>query len=99
MIRSSKAISMTEAQKYLDKEKHSELIGFAKKFVRLSIEEAQKLNEKLENLDLLKVKDSHIAKIIDILPEDKTDLNKIFTDVSLTEDESTKILDAISEFR
>lgn len=99
MIKNSEPISMTESQKYLDKEAHSDMRGFIKKFVQLKEKDAEKLREKLEAMDMLKVKKTHIAKIIDLLPEDKTNLNKIFTDVSLTDDESKKLLDAIEEFR
>ncbi len=99
MIKSNEPISMIEAQQYLDKDEHSELRGFIKKFVKLKEKDAEKLKESLEKLDLLKVKKIHIAKIMDLLPEDKENLNKIFTDVSLTDDEANKILNAIKEFR
>ena len=46
---------------------------------------------------LLKIKNEHIVKIVDLMPEDASDLNKIFTDVSLTEDETNKILDIIKK--
>ena len=48
---------------------------------------------------LLKIKNEHIVKIIDLMPEDASDLNKIFTDVSLTEDETKKILEAVKQFK
>lgn len=99
MIKNTEPISMTESQKYLDKDRHSEIQGFINKFIKLKEKDAEKLREKLEGLDLLKVKKTHIAKIIDLLPEDKNDLNKIFTDIGLDDDESKKILDAIAEFR
>ena len=66
-----------------------------KKFLKIKPEKAKKIKEELEALDLLKMKNEHIVKIIDLLPEDASDLNKIFTDVSLTEDETNKILDVI----
>lgn len=101
MIKENTPLSMTESIEYLDARKSSdaELKGFIKKFVKLNSKQVEQLREKLEKLDLLKVKPSNIAKIIDFLPEDKENLNKIFTDVSLTEDESKKILDTIEEFR
>ena len=49
--------------------------------------------------DYNEVKSIHISKIIDLMPEDKENVNKIFTDVSLTEDETKQILDTIEEFR
>ena len=46
-------------------------------------------------MDLLKLKREHLVKIIDLLPEDSSDLNKVFTDVSLNEDENNKILELV----
>ena len=69
------------------------------KFKKLDLKKAKSLREKIENLELLKVKSSDISKVIDIVPENKESLNKIFTDISLDEEESKKILDVIEEFR
>ncbi len=92
---------MTESLEYIEDEKDSEaeVKKFVKKFVKLKPEEAKKMREKLSSLGLLKLKQEYISKIIDILPENFESLNKIFTDVSLDEDEAKKILDIIDEFR
>ena len=97
MILERKPMSMSEAIEFVDKE--SEVKGFIKKFVILKPAEAKQLREKLVELDLLKIKEEHIAKVIDFLPETSEDLNKIFNDVSLDEDETKKILDTIKEFK
>ena len=47
----------------------------------------------------MKLKNEHISKLIDLLPENKEDLNKIVNDVGLDEDETKKILDTIKEFK
>ena len=47
----------------------------------------------------MKIKLEYIVKIIDILPETAEELNKIFVDVSLDEDETKKILDTIKKFK
>jgi DNA-directed RNA polymerase subunit F len=101
MIRYREPLSMTESLKYIADEKDSEaeIKKFIKKFVKLKPEEAKKLREELSALGLLKLKQEYISKIIDILPENFENLNKIFTDVSLDEEESKKILDIIDEFR
>lgn len=100
MIKENTSLSMTEALEYIDdRESRTQLKGFIKKFAKLNPEQAKKLREKIQNLDLLKIKQEHISKIIDLLPENKENLNKIFTDVSLTEDESKQILDSIEEFK
>ncbi len=101
MIRKSEPLSMAEVLKYLDKneEKEMELIGFIKNFTKLNAEEAQEIKKRFEKLDLIKLKDEYIIKIIDVMPENSEDLNKILSGVSLDEDETKKILDIVKEFR
>ena len=57
--------------------------------------QAKKIKEDLEALDSIKVKRDHIVKVVDLLPADASDLNKIFTDVSLNEEETNKILEIV----
>ena len=101
MIRSNEPMSMVEALGYIkgDKDVEVEVKGFIKKFVKLKLEEAKEMREKLEALDLLKLKAEYISKIIDSMPENNEALNKIFTDVSLDEDETKKILDIVKEYK
>jgi len=97
MIEKSQPLSMSESMEYIGEEE-SDIKGFMKKFVLLSINDSKELRKKIEELDLLKIRESHISKIIDLLPNSKEELNKIFTDISLEEDEVTKILDTIKQF-
>ena len=76
-------------------ERKEEMEMYMKKFLKTKPAQAKKIREELEVLDMIKVKREHIVKIIDLLPQDATDLNKIFVDVSLTEDETNKILEII----
>lgn len=101
MIKYREPLSMTEALEYIEDKKDSEadIRKLIKKFAKLNPEVAIKLRGKLSSLGLLKLKQEYISKVIDIMPEDQENLNKIFTDVVLDEDESKKILDAIGEFR
>jgi len=96
MILDRQPLSLNEVQKILkntsDSEKKAQMELYLKKILKTKSEKAKKIREDFEKLDLLKVKNEHIVKIIDMLPEDVSDLNKIFTDVSLTEDEANKIL-------
>ena|SRR3989304_7593255 len=99
MIRDNVVVSMSESVKYMGKdEKHTELKGFMKKFVKLSPEDAAKLRKEIEGFGMMKVKAEHIAKIIDFLPEKEEDMGKIFNDINLDEDENKKILTAVKEY-
>lgn len=84
---------LAESLKETDKTK--DIIAFVKKFGELDEKKAKKLKQELENLELIKLKRADIIKIVDILPENAIELNKIFTEVSLDADEISKILDAI----
>ena len=102
MIKNREPLSMTESMEYIadaEKEESPDMKKFIKKFVKLAPEEAKSLRKKIQELNLLKVKGENISEIIDILPDNQENLNKIFTDVSLDEDESKKILDAVKEFK
>jgi DNA-directed RNA polymerase subunit F len=101
MIKENTPLSITESLEYMNSKNESEekVKIFMEKFKKLDLKKAQSLREKIERMELLKVKDSEISKIIDLVPENKESLNKIFTDVSLTEEESKQILDSIEEFR
>ncbi|MFH1585497.1 MAG: hypothetical protein ABIB79_01890 [archaeon] len=97
MIKNYKPLSMAEVTEYVDKK--SEIAGFIKKFTKTKPESAKELRKKLEALDLMKIREEHIVKIIDLMPENLEDLNKIFVGVSLDEDETKKVLDTIKDFK
>ena len=95
---------MAESLEYIEEQKEesdaeTDIRKFIKKFTKIKPEEARSIREKLVALGLIKLKGEYIAKIIDIMPETQEDLNKIFTDVGLDEDETKKILDALAEFK
>ena len=92
-------LSMAEAQEFIKgNENAAELGKFIKKFTKLDHKKAKELRKKIEELDLLKVKPEGISKIIDLLPETSDDLNKIFIDVGVDENEAQKILDTVKEY-
>ncbi len=99
MIKNIESISICEAKEYIKKPKDTELGEFFKHFSKLEAEEAKELRQKLEELNLLKLKRDSITKIIEILPKSKAELNKIFNDLTLDENEIKKILDITKEFK
>ena len=85
MIKNNTPLSMAESLEYVEKD--SEVSQFIKNFTKLNPKESKEFRKKLESLDLMKLKSSQIVKIIDVMPEDKEDLNKIFIGMSLDEDD------------
>jgi len=99
MILDRQPLNLNEVEKILenisDNDKKEEMKLYLKKFLKTKSIRAGKIKEELEKADLLKLKREHIVKIADLIPEDASDLNKIFIDVSLNEDETNKILEII----
>lgn len=99
MIKNRESLSMTEVEEYTkDNENATELNKFLKKFVVLDLKKAKELRNNLLELNLIKIKSDHISKIMDVLPETSEDLNKVFVDVGLDENEIQKILETVKQF-
>jgi len=99
VVKEEKPITLAEVNDYMsDSERGEEVKQFLKPFLKLDVKKAKELKEELQDLDLIKLKDSYIVKIVDFLPEDATELNKILTEVSLDEDEISKILDVVKKY-
>lgn len=100
MIKNNQPLSLSEVIEYAKNEgSETELVGFIKKFNKIKPKEAKELKEEIEKLMDIKIKPEDITKLIDLLPETSEELNKIFVDVSLDDDETKKILDTIKKFR
>ena len=95
-----KPVSIAEAKEIVESvDKENSIILFIKKFSKISKEDTKKMHEELEKLEIMKLKDEGIAKIIEILPEDASDMNKIFSEISLDEDEISKILGVVKKYK
>lgn len=100
MIKESRPVSMAEVVNLVgDSEKATEIKKFVKGFDVLSFEKAKELEEALRGLDLIKLKDEHIVKIVDFVPTDAAELNKVIIEVSLETDEVNKILEITKKYR
>ena len=103
MILERKPVNLCEVEEILkdipESERKTQMDLYLKKFCKTKPETAKKIKKDLEDMDLMKLKNEHIVKIIDLLPEDASDTNKIFTDVSLTEDETNKILEIVKKHK
>ena len=93
VIMEEKPICMAEVSSIVGTSEKSEKIKqWIKQFKILSPENCKKLKEELVSLKLLKLKESHLIKIIDFVPKETSELNKILSDLSLDREEVDKIL-------
>ena len=67
--------------------------------MKLGHKDAKEMRKAVQELGLMKIRDEHIPKLIDLMPENSGDLNKIFNDVGLDEDETQKILETVKQFK
>ena len=100
MIKDSRPISMAEVVELVgDSDKSEAIKNFIKNFDVLDFKKATELTEKIKELDLIKLKDEHIVKIVDFVPTDAAELNKIIVEVSLDQDEVNKILEITKKYK
>tara|TARA_Y100000310_G_scaffold221816_1_gene223410 strand:- start:363 stop:665 length:303 start_codon:yes stop_codon:yes gene_type:complete len=78
-----------------DMEEKKDIHAYLKKFSKTSQEKSEKIIDGVRKLENPKVKEADIIKISDILPDSPEDLNKIFTEVALTEEEINEILKVV----
>ena len=71
---------------------------YLKAFVKLSKSDAIKCAEDIKALNNPKIKEDEVVKIVDLVPKDSEDLNKIFLDVTLTEEEANAVLEIIKKY-
>lgn len=100
MIKEMRPLSLAEAEKIIkDSEGSENLNEYFKKFSKLKLKEAEELRKEIEALGNHKIKQEHIVKIIDFLPEDASDMNKIFHDIGLDENEIKQITEIAAKYK
>lgn len=92
---------MAEAQDYVKgaEVENPEILSFISKFTEMKGKDAIEMRQKIKDLDLIQIGDSHIVKIIDLMPATKEEILKILINVNVNEEDTKKILDIVSEFK
>ncbi len=99
-IKEERPITMAEVVASAgDSDKAGEVKKFIKGFNKMKVEKALEMFEELKALDLVRLKDEHIVKIVDFVPTDASELNKVVIELSLDQEEVTKILDITKKFK
>jgi len=95
MILSKKPLSLAEVKEYRKKSKSEEdkpIDIYLDKFCKTTKDKAEKIEEALTALNNPKIRAEQIVKIIDTMPEDAEDVNKVFNEMGLTEEEANAVL-------
>ncbi|MAG20108.1 hypothetical protein CL618_01615 [archaeon] len=98
-------IEMLKVKQILSKKKElSEREGKVKEYIdvfgKLDVKKSAELRKKLNSLEISRLKDRHITKIIDLLPEDVDDLKVLMAGepLSLKQEDIKKIVDVVKKF-
>ncbi|MEA3248523.1 MAG: hypothetical protein U9Q73_02340 [Nanoarchaeota archaeon] len=98
-IKEETPITMAEVISLVgDSDKGKTIKKFIKNFNKMPVEKAIELKEELKALNSMRLKEMHIVKIVDFMPKDASELNKIIVDVSLDEEETNKILEVLKKY-
>ena len=74
---------------------------YVNEFPILSVEEAEELSEKIEELEVPRLKPKHIIKIVDFLPASPKDVDVILEGypVTLSKENKQKIVDTVKPYK
>ena len=98
-VKEETPITMAEVVSLVgDSEKGTAIKKFIKNFNKMPVEKAIEMKKELEALNLIKLKDVYIVKIIDFMPIDASELNKVVVDISLDEKEMISILEVVKKY-
>ena len=97
MIKEQKPLTMAEAAE-LGGTEENQLKTFVKQFIKIDSKTAREIKEEIEKLGIIKLKEEHIVKIVDFMPEDVEDVLKILPGISLEQEEINKILEVIKKY-
>ena len=99
MILSKKPLTLAEVNSLVPKgEEKKPIHDYLKKFVQLSKEDAGKLLGDLVALNNPKLKEENLVKLVDFLPRDLEDVNKILNEANLSESEANAILEIVKKY-
>ena len=99
LILSKKPVTIAEAKSLAgDVAEKRAVHGYFKTFGKMKKADADKLVGELRALNNPKLKEEHLVKIADFLPQDLEDVNKIVSDAGLTEEEANAILAIVKKY-
>lgn len=98
MINNSQPLSLAEVKHYLKDSTNEVMNTYLKEFCHIEHAEAKKLADEIRAINSPKVREEHIVKILDFLPKDAEEINKIFVDVSLSEEEANAFLEIVKKY-
>ena len=74
--------------------------AYLKQFVKIKIKDAEELRKKIEELNIPRIKERQIVKIIDMLPETLDEIKTLMVGetTTITDENMKKILDVVKDY-
>ena len=99
MILDQKPISLAEVKEYVkNTDENKQMTDYLRKFGKLSKDKADSLIKEIKAINNPKINEIGVIKIADILPQDAEELNRLFSEVNLTEEEANAILNVVKNY-
>lgn len=99
MILNKRPLTLAEAKSYVKaSDKKSPVEDYFKSFVKITKDKADKLSEEIRALNNPKIREETLVKVADFLPRDSEDINKIFIEATLNEEETNVILEIVKKY-
>lgn len=98
MIINKTPVSLAEVADYIKNVENPIMEEYIKSFSKFSKADALKCMEEIKAMNNPKIKEENLVKIVDVVPKDAEDLNKIFLDVMLTDEETNSILEIVKKY-
>lgn len=100
MILNKTPLTLAQVKAYASDtlEENKVLADYLKAFEKLTKEKAESLASEVHALNNPKIKDELVVKVVDLLPQDAEDVNKIFLENSLSEEETGALLAIVKKY-
>jgi DNA-directed RNA polymerase subunit F len=99
MILNEKPLLLGEVSELAgDSDQGKEIKKFIKKFSKLKVEDAKKMKEELEGLDILQLKEKDIVSLVNFVPKDGQEVMKVLQGISFNQEEVDKILNVTKNY-
>lgn len=108
-IISKKQVSLTEVLETINNKPQEQELTYREEKIKeylknrnkVSYEQFKEIKEKIENLEISRLEEQHIIKIVDIMPENGTQLRSLVqnTGVIIVDDIANNILEILNNYR
>ncbi|MBS3072066.1 hypothetical protein J4408_03680 [Candidatus Pacearchaeota archaeon] len=99
IVLNQKPLSMAELKDHIKNiEEKKNLEDYLKAFTKLKKDKAEALAKDIHALNNPKIKEEQVIKVVDFLPKTQEEVNKIFIDATLSEEEANAVVEIVKKY-